>query len=135
LVPVPRSRFPPKRPAARAGLVWWQTQGTRVGCTITPEISLDPPPLTPTFSPSHFPIDISGYIYSNSTFSHCSTLHSAALNHHLGGFGPECARFGRGVPKSLRGRNRAKPGFGGARKRKPSVGDRHLGLCGYAIPT
>lgn len=58
------------------------------------------------------------------------TVHAAVLN-HLGRFGPECARFGRGVPKKfVCGRNnRGQARIRRARKRKPSAGDRHLGLC------
>ena len=55
---------------------------------------------------------------------------------HLGGFGPECARFGRrGVPKLFgQSQSSVKPGFGV--RASPSVGDRHLGhttLC-HAMP-
>lgn len=99
--------------SAHAGpLVWWQTQGTRVeGSQKLPRSRKIPLSHQPSLRISQFiPQSISILFL---LFSHCSSAtaaHATALNHHLGGFGPECARFGRGVPKKVAwSRSRASP--------------------------
>jgi hypothetical protein len=99
------------------------------GVTITTEISQDPPPSSHS---NRLPLRISQFISSidiySTFFSLQHTPYAAALNHHLGGFGPECARFGRGVPKKFARLQSRQARIRRARN-KPSVGDRHLGLC------
>jgi hypothetical protein len=100
------------------------------GVTITPEISQDPP-LTSTVSPSHFPIYFFNlYLLYSTFFSLQHRPHAAALNHHLGGFGPEYASDA-GFQKSLLGCNRGKPGFGVRATSPRSV----IVTSVYAMPT
>ena len=115
--------------------MWWQSQGTRVeGVTITPEISQDPPL---SLQPS--PLRISQFIssiYIFYFFSHCSTpLRTQQLFIIISVGSVRSAHASdAGFQKSLLWSQSRQAQIGRARN-KPSVGDRHLGLChAYATP-